>query len=170
MTEQNLLEFSNNKVYSSRNMSLMGKKEKKIISEKSLIKKVRNEQKYKLKVKWNIKVSNYNWNAQLLVIFSLNSTFKNKCHIVTFKLSRSSCCYWGHITSSPWYLCYFTLYIFLGPCEMAFAGSDLMPGELLRLVHHFLFKEFSTCQGHSHFQWWQFPIVTKFLLWLWTGR
>lgn len=60
MTEQNLLEFSNNKVYSSRNMSLMGKKEKKIISEKSLIKKVRNEQKYKLKVKWNIKVSNYN--------------------------------------------------------------------------------------------------------------
>lgn len=29
MTEQNLLEFSNNKVYSSRNMSLMGKKEKK---------------------------------------------------------------------------------------------------------------------------------------------
>lgn len=42
MTEQNLLEFSNNKVYSSRNMSLMGKKEKKIISEKSLIKKVRN--------------------------------------------------------------------------------------------------------------------------------
>lgn len=47
MTEQNLLEFSNNKVYSSRNMSLMGKKEKKIISEKSLIKKVRNEQKYK---------------------------------------------------------------------------------------------------------------------------
>lgn len=60
MTEQNLLEFSNNKVYSSRNMSLMGKKEKKIISEKSLIKKVRNEQKYKLKVKWNTKVRNYN--------------------------------------------------------------------------------------------------------------
>lgn len=60
MTEQNLLEFSNNKVYSSRNVSLMGKKEKKIISEKSLIKKVRNEQKYKLKVKWNTKVRNYN--------------------------------------------------------------------------------------------------------------
>lgn len=29
MTEQNLLEFSSNKVDSSRNMSLMGKKEKK---------------------------------------------------------------------------------------------------------------------------------------------
>lgn len=58
--KKNLLEFSNSKVFSSRNMSLMKKRRKKIISGKSLIEKVRNEQKYKLKVKWNTKVRNYN--------------------------------------------------------------------------------------------------------------
>lgn len=36
------------------------KKEKKNVSGKSLIEKVRNERKYKLKVKWDTKVRNYN--------------------------------------------------------------------------------------------------------------
>lgn len=58
--KKNLLEFSNSKVFLSRNMSLMEKRRKKIVSGKSLIDKVRNEQKYKLKVKWNTKVRNYN--------------------------------------------------------------------------------------------------------------
>lgn len=60
MTEQNVLEFSKIQVFLSRNMSLMKKWRRKNRSGKGLIMKVKNEQKYKLKVKWNAKVRNYN--------------------------------------------------------------------------------------------------------------
>lgn len=58
MTEQNVFEFSKSQVFLSRNMSLIKKRRRKI--GKSLIEKMRNEQKYKLKVKCNSKVRNYN--------------------------------------------------------------------------------------------------------------